>query len=215
MKKKYKEIEYIYDVKTDVWNKMSAGQQKLRIESYNEFTEVYNELKSMQVVDLLDKLSQDNMRPEAERFAFRLYIEIRQNMKDKKISTFTLDKFLLRKILKDCCKMSTSKIKNFLDNHPDFQDVIYGKTKGKINYEKQTKSTNNGGSTDYYKFNKDWVDLQDVIEERNLNFAQGNILKAAWCLGSNRHAGTNYERELNKIIWFCQRELDRIRKGEI
>ena len=79
---------------------------------------------------------------------------------------------------------------------------------------KQIHANNNGGSTDYYKFNKDWVDLQDVIEERNLNFAQGNILKAAWCLGSNRHAGTNYVRELNKIMWFCQRELDRVKTGE-
>ena len=75
-------------------------------------------------------------------------------------------------------------------------------------------TNNNGGSTDYYKLNKDWVDLQDVIEERGLNFAQGNILKAAWCLGSNRHAGTNYVRELNKIMWFCQRELERVRVSE-
>ena len=70
---------------------------------------------------------------------------------------------------------------------------------------------NNGGSTNYYKIKSEWKDLQDVIEERNMNFAQGNILKAAWCLGSKRHEGTNYERELNKIIWFCERELARLK----
>ena len=70
---------------------------------------------------------------------------------------------------------------------------------------------NNGGSTNYYKIKSEWKDVQDVIEERNMNFAQGNILKAAWCLGTTRHKGTNYERELNKIIWFCERELARLK----
>ena len=72
-------------------------------------------------------------------------------------------------------------------------------------------SENNGGSTNYYKIKSEWKDIQDVIEERNMNFAQGNILKAAWCLGTTRHKGTNYERELNKIIWFCERELARLK----
>jgi len=72
------------------------------------------------------------------------------------------------------------------------------------------KSDNNGGSTDYYKINPKWNDLQDVIECNGLNFSQGNILKSAWCLNRNRHSGTSYERELNKIIWFCERELKRI-----
>lgn len=72
------------------------------------------------------------------------------------------------------------------------------------------KSNNNGGSTDYYKIPSNAKDLQDIIELRNLNFAQGNILKAAWCFNIGRHESTTYERELNKIIWFCQRELNRI-----
>jgi len=72
-------------------------------------------------------------------------------------------------------------------------------------------SKNNGGSTDYYKLNKEWNDLQDIIEDRGFNFAQGNILKAAFTFNVGRHDGTNYERELNKIAWFVQRELQRIR----
>lgn len=71
---------------------------------------------------------------------------------------------------------------------------------------------NNGGSTDYYKLSG-MKDLQDIIENRNMNFAQGNILKAAFCFNVGRHEGTSYERELNKIIYFANRELQRIKKN--
>ena len=71
---------------------------------------------------------------------------------------------------------------------------------------------NNGGSTDYYKC-QGMKDLQDIIENRNMNFAQGNILKAAFCFNVGRHEGTSYERELNKIIYFANRELQRIKNN--
>ena len=71
---------------------------------------------------------------------------------------------------------------------------------------------NNGGSTDYYKL-LGVKDLQDIIENRNMNFAQGNILKAAFCFNVGRHEGTSYERELNKIIYFAKRELQRIKNN--
>lgn len=71
---------------------------------------------------------------------------------------------------------------------------------------------NNGGSTDYYKL-LGMKDLQDIIEDRNMNFAQGNILKAAFCFNVGRHEGTSYERELNKIIYFANRELQRIKNN--
>lgn len=71
---------------------------------------------------------------------------------------------------------------------------------------------NNGGSTDYYKFHPAWTDCQDVIEARSMNFSQGNIFKVAFCFNVGRHSAVTYERELNKIIWFAQRELDRLQK---
>lgn len=71
---------------------------------------------------------------------------------------------------------------------------------------------NNGGSTDYYKFQPTWTDCQDVIEARSMNFSQGNIFKVAFCFNIGRHSAVTYERELNKIIWFAQRELDRLQK---
>ena len=80
-------------------------------------------------------------------------------------------------------------------------------------YRKSCESTNNGGTTDYYQIHPSWKQAQDIIEARDMNFAQGNILKAAFCFNTNRHDGTTYTRELNKIIWFCQRELERIQKN--
>ena len=77
-------------------------------------------------------------------------------------------------------------------------------------YNESQSSVNNGGSTDYYKLDPSWNMAQDIIEARSMNFSQGNILKAAFTFNSGRHEATSYERELNKIIWFAQRELSRI-----
>jgi len=74
-------------------------------------------------------------------------------------------------------------------------------------------SENNGGSTDYYKLKAEWTDLQDIVEARAMNYAQGNIMKVAFCFNEGRHKGTTYERDLNKIIYFAERELERIKNG--
>ena len=75
-----------------------------------------------------------------------------------------------------------------------------------------TEALNNGGTTDYYQIDPKWKQAQDIIEARDMNFSQGNILKSAFCFNTKRHSGTSYERELNKIIWFCKRELERLSK---
>lgn len=65
---------------------------------------------------------------------------------------------------------------------------------------------NNGGPTDYYNIPNDISEIQDLIEYKEMNFAQGNILKAIYRQGGH----SSYERDLNKIIFFAQRELQRI-----
>ena len=72
-------------------------------------------------------------------------------------------------------------------------------------------SHNNGGKTDYYDLPKDAKCCQDIIEWRDMNFQQGNIFKVAFTFNHGRHDATTYERELNKIIYFAQRELERIK----
>ena len=70
-------------------------------------------------------------------------------------------------------------------------------------------SDNNGGSTDYYKLPLNATELQDLIEAKNMNFAIGNIFKACYRMGNVSHSDAI--RDLNKIIWFAQRELERLK----
>lgn len=74
-------------------------------------------------------------------------------------------------------------------------------------------SINNGGSTDYYKINPSWKDLQDIIEERKMLYSQANILKVAFTFNVGRHEGTDELREINKVIYFAERRKAEILKG--
>ena len=76
------------------------------------------------------------------------------------------------------------------------------------------KSLNNGGSTDYYKFKENWKECADIIEDREMNYNQGNIFKSAFCFNIGRHNATDYQRELNKIVYFANRELERIKNAK-
>ena len=81
---------------------------------------------------------------------------------------------------------------------------------GPLDADEVSDSDNNGGSTDYYKFDPEWVECGDVIEAREMNYNQGNIFKSAFCFNQGRHEATDATRELNKIVYFAQRELKRI-----
>ncbi len=71
---------------------------------------------------------------------------------------------------------------------------------------------NNGGSTPgQYDLPPEAKEIQDLIEFRKMNFAVGNIFKAAYRLGIKK--GVTPEYDLNKIIYFATRELKRISVG--
>lgn len=69
------------------------------------------------------------------------------------------------------------------------------------------KTQSDGWSTDYYQVPEGTKELQDLIEHKGMNFAIGNIFKACYRLGHKQGHGRAYD--LNKIIWFAQRELAR------
>jgi len=73
------------------------------------------------------------------------------------------------------------------------------------------KEKSDGSSTDYYKIPIGSTDLIDLIEHKNMNFAIGNIFKACFRLGEK--ANTDRAYDLRKILFFAQRELDRITSG--
>ena len=69
-----------------------------------------------------------------------------------------------------------------------------------------------GWSSEYYELPEDATELQDLVEHKDMNFAVGNIFKAAYRLGDK--PGTTSLYDLDKIIWFAQREKRRILKRE-
>jgi len=69
---------------------------------------------------------------------------------------------------------------------------------------------NNGNDTDYYKIPADAEMLQDLIEHKDLNWNIANIFKSCYRINDSTHS--SYERDLNKILWFANRELNRINK---
>jgi hypothetical protein len=56
------------------------------------------------------------------------------------------------------------------------------------------------------------VNSQDIIENKNLNYAQGQILSTIWCV-----KGKSYEetiKSMQKVIWFAEREISRCKRRE-
>ena len=67
-------------------------------------------------------------------------------------------------------------------------------------------SVDNGGSTSYYDLPKNAKNIQDIIEAKDISWNMANILKACYRIGSQDHSST--ERDLNKIIYFANRQLN-------
>lgn len=80
---------------------------------------------------------------------------------------------------------------------------------------KPDTSLNNGGSTNYYQLPPNAKEMQDLIEYRQMNFSQGNMFKAMYRANAPDNTHSSYERDLHKIIWYAERELNRIQnKGQ-
>lgn len=69
-----------------------------------------------------------------------------------------------------------------------------------------------GGSTAYYDLPKEAKDIGDLIEYRNMSFNVGNIFKACYRIGQKD--GTTELYDLEKIVYFAQRELKRAKVAE-
>ena len=77
---------------------------------------------------------------------------------------------------------------------------------------KEEKITSDGKSTEYYDFPTGSVTLNDLIEHKNMSFAQGNIFKAAYRLGQKNGIDELYD--LNKIIYYAERMINEIKKQQ-
>lgn len=67
-----------------------------------------------------------------------------------------------------------------------------------------------GGSNPGYSIPKGAKEAQDIIEAKKMNFARGNVFKAAWRVGDKPGVDELYDWE--KIEFFAKREIARIKK---
>lgn len=72
-----------------------------------------------------------------------------------------------------------------------------------------TKS--DGGPSEYYDFPEGATTLNDLIEHKDMSFAQGNIFKAAYRMGTKE--GISLKYDLKKIKYYADRMLDQIDRG--
>lgn len=77
----------------------------------------------------------------------------------------------------------------------------------KIVDEKEEPKVPGGSTPEQYGLPPGARELQDLIEYRDMNFAIGNIFKACYRMGTCSHS--DKIRDLNKILWFANRELAR------
>jgi hypothetical protein len=69
-----------------------------------------------------------------------------------------------------------------------------------------------GSSTDYYKLPEGATDIQDLIEHQGMDFAQGNVFKAAWRVGTKEGISDLYDWK--KIRWFSDRKIKELEQWE-
>lgn len=74
------------------------------------------------------------------------------------------------------------------------------------------KIASDGGPSEYYDFPKGCETLNDLIEYKNMSFAQGNIFKAAYRLGNKD--GISLEYDLKKIKYYADRMLNQIKESD-
>ncbi len=72
------------------------------------------------------------------------------------------------------------------------------------------KVASDGSTASYYELPHGARELQDLISHRNMNAQIGEIFRACFRYGLVAHSPR--ERDLKKIIFYAQAELDRLKR---
>lgn len=67
-----------------------------------------------------------------------------------------------------------------------------------------------GGSNSYYNIPEGAKNCLDIIDVKQMNYSIANIFKACYRFGEKPDVSKEYD--LEKIIFFAQRELDKLKK---
>ena len=93
------------------------------------------------------------------------------------------------------------------------RDVLPKDLPPEFNAAAEPKDEGNGGRTRVqYDLPPKAEQIQDLIEYRNMNFARGEMFKSLYRGDTCEHSGDL--REARKVLWFAQREVDRLTSGQ-
>ena len=73
---------------------------------------------------------------------------------------------------------------------------------------KEWDALNNGGTTDYYAVPVNSSTLNDLIDHVDMSWNMANIFKACYRFGRKSKTAKLYD--LNKIIYYAQREISKL-----
>ena len=88
--------------------------------------------------------------------------------------------------------------------------VARGEERPEVSSKKEasTKEASDGSTASYYELPPLATELQHLISFKNMNAQIGEIQRAVYRYGEVEHSGK--ERDLKKIIFYAQAELDRL-----
>ena len=76
--------------------------------------------------------------------------------------------------------------------------------------EALSKIESDGSTASYYELPEDCKELQDLISFRDMNAQMGEIFRAVYRYGMVKHSPKR--RDIKKIIFYAQKELERLEK---
>jgi len=74
----------------------------------------------------------------------------------------------------------------------------------------QKNITSDGKTASYYELPADAKEIQDLISYKNMNGQVAEMFRALYRYGQCSHS--DLEREINKVMFYGQAELDRLKK---
>jgi hypothetical protein len=97
------------------------------------------------------------------------------------------------------------------DSHCDGCYITHSPKHCRHKPEEADKVESDGGSSSYYNLPEGATELNDLIEQKGMSFARGNIFKACFRLGGKANVDALYD--INKIIFFAERMKLMLEKG--
>ena len=106
----------------------------------------------------------------------------------------------------EMCKRITDRIAA----SPSYRANELARLRAKLDPQPKGEGTSDGSTASYYVLPPQAIELQHLISHKDMNAQLGEIFRATYRYGECSHSSK--ERELKKIIFYANAELERVRK---